>query len=133
MKKDFDVKEEIKEIMQKNNISYAEIMTELSLLGRQLLEDGTNYMSKEEYQKYLEFQKKGNDGLEQAFVCVSWTRHFVEGIQSIKATFDDVDFSKPFRMVIDYDPEQPRTIVKKYLTKEARESYNASILEKLKD
>lgn len=133
MKTKSDIKEEIKEVMKKNNVSYSEMLDEISALGRQLLEDGINYMSDEEYQKYQEFVKTGNDGLELATVGAGWTRHFMDGIQTLKTMFDGIDFSRPFRITVDYNPEQPRVIVKKYITKVSHESYSASIPGKLKD
>ena len=128
-----NIKEAIKQIMKKSNVSYAEMMTELSVLGRELIEEGTNYMSDVEFQKYKEFEKEGNGDLELALIGASWTRPFAEGFQSVKAMFDDLDFSKPFRVTVDYDPEQPRVVVKKYLTKKDHESCSAARLENLMD
>ena len=117
-----NIKEEIKQIMKRNHVSYSGMMAELSVLGKELIQEGTNYMSDVEFQRYKEFEKEGNGDFELDLIGVSWTRPFAEGIQSVKAMFDDLDFSKPFRVTVDYDPEQPRAVVKKYLTKKDHES-----------
>lgn len=128
-----NIKEEIKDFMKKNNVSYVEMMQELSVIGQQLVKDGTGYMSDAEFQEYKKFKETGNDELKLALIGASWTHAFALGVQTVKAMFDDVNFSEPFRVTVDYDPEQPRVIIKKYLAKEAHESCMTSIQEKLKD
>ncbi len=130
---EMNIKEELKDFMEKNNVSYVEMMQELSLIGEQLVKDGTGYMNDTESQAYKKFKETGNDELKLALIGASWTHTFALGVQTIKAMFDDVNFSEPFRVTVDYDPEQPRVIIRKYLTKEAHESYMTSIQEKLKD
>ena len=46
-----NIKEEIKQIMKRNNVSYSEMMAELSVLGKELIQEGTNYMSDVEFQR----------------------------------------------------------------------------------
>ncbi len=70
-------------------------------------------MTEKEYQMFQTFKKEGNRHFELdsgTEVC-PWTDEFARTIQLFRILTDNIDFSKPFRIVIDYDPEQPRTIL----------------------
>jgi len=71
-------------------------------------------MTDEEYQKFAVFKKDGNRHLESGGSTDQspWTDEFAKMIQLFRILTEDIDFSRAFRIVIDYDPEQPRTIVK---------------------
>lgn len=77
-------------------------------------------LSQEDLEKHMKFRECGNEDLKVLYESAGYTDLFAYGIQTLMGVFGNVDFSKPFRIVVDYDPEQPRTIVKKYL-KEAVE------------
>lgn len=128
-----DVEKQIKEIMERNSISYSEMSSIVNRVRIQLANEGKDTTSNEEIRMYKEFKEKGNVGLETEIEGGVWTHVFSYGIETLRCIFGDVDFSRPFRMTIDYNPEQPRTIVRKYLTKKDYESYNALIQEKMKD
>ena len=80
-------------------------------------------MTEEEYKKFLQFLKDGNKHLEENEVteCKPWTDSFAYMIQLFRIITEDWDFSEPFRIVIDYDPEQPRTVIHKYSPKSSAE------------
>ena len=59
----------------------------------------------------------------EPIVTKCFTKDFVRMIQLFRRLTDDLDFSLPFRVVIDYDPEQERTTKKVYAPKEAYERY----------
>lgn len=76
-------------------------------------------MSEEDHQKFLEFKKNGNADFEEdkTKICCPWTDKFAYAIQLFRIMSDDLDFSKPFRIVVDYDPDQPRTVIHHYVRK----------------
>lgn len=108
--------------MENNQLGYWKLNAILTEVRNDLMLENKGCFTDEEMQQYSEFKKKGPENLELLHEGISLTDVFAYGIQTVKAMFDDVDFSKPFRIIVDYDPEQPRTIVKKYLPKEAADS-----------
>ena len=73
-------------------------------------------MTKEEYQRYQTKKKEGNKHLESSTdvtIC-PWTGEFAKMIQLFRILTENLVFSKPFRIVIDYDPEQPRVCIHHY-------------------
>lgn len=77
-------------------------------------------VSDEEYGKFLEFRKIGNECLmkNEGLEINPPTRDFAIMVQGFNIITEHLDFSVPFRLVIDYDPEQPRTVIKQYFPKE---------------
>lgn len=73
-------------------------------------------MTHEEYESFVKFRSNGNQHLEEngSVDCNPWTDSFVNMIQMFQVITEDWDFSKPFRIVIDYDPKQTRTIIHRY-------------------
>lgn len=73
-------------------------------------------MTKEESQQFQTFKKEGNKHLESAddLTLSPWTDEFAKMIQLFRILTDGLNFSKPFRIVIDYDPKQPRAVVHHY-------------------
>ncbi len=81
-------------------------------------------MSEEEYQAFENFLKKGNRHLEENESSISrpWTTCFINFLNMIQVFGDRVgrmNYSKPFRIVIDYDPEQVRVAIRHYTTNES--------------
>ncbi|RKI22043.1 hypothetical protein D7V82_20770 [bacterium 1xD8-6] len=74
-------------------------------------------MTEEDHKKLQEFKKNGNKYLEkegkeiQAFM---WTDRFAAALQAFQLIMGKLDFSKPFRVIVDYDPEQKRTLITQY-------------------
>ena len=71
-----------------------------------------------------------------------FTKHFAETIQLFRIWTDPLDFSKPFRIEIEYNPEEPRTTIKcqmpkaslsQYIEKEMGEELAAHFLAKKKE
>lgn len=81
-------------------------------------------MNDEKIRKKYEFDfGGGNEKLEKEAYS-RWemsTELFAKSIQIGRVWTEDIDFSKPFRMVIDYDPEQPRAIRHLYMSKSSGE------------
>ena len=80
-----------------------------------------NKMTDEEYQEFKKFQKIGNKHLEKngGRPCSPWTTWFLTFLNMIQVFGDCVgrmDYSEPFRIVIDYDPEQVRVAIHHYST-----------------
>lgn len=128
-----EIEKKLEEIMEENNIGYRKLSSILNQVGEKSLKEGKNFMTDEEYERCKEFAKKGNEELELAVETHLLTNTFAYGLQATNIVFGDIDFSQPFRIVIDYDPEQLRTIVKKYLTKEALQLYIEKVQGKAKD
>lgn len=78
---------------------------------------GVRMMTDEEHEMLEKFRKDGNQHLEKAWEGITWTDNFASGLQSLSNMFSHVDLSKPFRVVVDYDPEQPRAVIHTYLPK----------------
>lgn len=127
------VKSSLREIMENNQLGYFKLNAILTEVRNDLMLENKGCFTEEEMRQYREFEEKGPVNLELLHKEISLTDEFAYGIQTVKAMFDDVDFSRPFRIIVDYDPEQPRTIVKKYLPKEAAESYTDATAENQKD
>lgn len=81
-------------------------------------------MNNEKTLKKCEFDfNGGNKDLEKEAYS-KWemsTELLAKSIQIMRIWTEDIDFSKPFRMVIDYDPEQPRAIRHLYMPKSSEE------------
>lgn len=76
-------------------------------------------MSKDEWDAFQEFRKSGNKYLEKnnGIDSTPWTTCFVTFMNMIRAFGDNIsrmNFSEPFRIVIDYDPEHPRVLIRRY-------------------
>lgn len=85
------------------------------------------HMTEEEYQAFQEFRKKGNRHLEEngSADSMPWTTCFITFINMMQVFGDfgsRIDFSKPFRTVIDYDPEQVRVAIHHYSTENSSSS-----------
>jgi len=79
------------------------------------------HMTEEEFQEFQKFRKEGNKHLETNGCedCIPWTTDFLTFLNMIQVFGDCVkrtDYSKPFRVVIDYDPEQVRVAIHRYST-----------------
>ncbi len=78
-------------------------------------------MSQEERQDFEKFLRCGNENLEENkdMIIRPWTTCFITYLNMLQVLGDSVsriDFSKPFRTVIDYDPEQVRVAIHHYST-----------------
>lgn len=78
-------------------------------------------MTDEELRSFRKFKKCGNKRLEEngSDDCSPWTTCFLMFLNMIQVFGDRVkrmDYSKPFRIVIDYDPEQVRVAIRHYTT-----------------
>lgn len=73
-------------------------------------------MTEEEYQLFKRFKEEGNKHLESAsnITICPWTDEFAKMIQLFGILTENLIFSKPFRIVVDYDPEQPRVSIHHY-------------------
>lgn len=58
-----------------------------------------------------------------------FTKDFARMIQLFRIITEHLDFSQPFKMEIEYNPEQLRTSVKSYMPKEVLESCNQKVEE----
>lgn len=128
-----DIVRMAKGFMEENNISCCQMASAVDKARAMAEKEGKDIASDGEWEKYKEFKEKGNEGLEVESIGGTWTRTFAYGIETLRALFGDIDLSKPFRVIVDYNPEQPKTIVRKYWTKEDYESYIGSIQDKMKD
>ena len=92
-------------------------------------------MSEEDYRKYIEFRKNGQPELEEnpKKICCPWTDAFAQMIQLFRIITEDMNFSKPFRLVIDYDPEQPRTVIHHYESFEATQDESQRRIQSIKE
>ena len=54
--------------------------------------------------------------IERVGIC--WSEDFAKAIQLFQIITKYWDFDRPFRVVIDYDPKQPRTAIKHFCQKE---------------
>lgn len=83
--------------------------------------DASKYrMTDEELRSLKEFKKSGNRHLEddgREIVTTLWAEPFSSMMQSFNFMVGKLDFSKPFRVTVDYDPEQKRTVVHHYAPK----------------
>ncbi len=78
-------------------------------------------MTEEELQSFRKFKETGNRHLEENWSddCSPWTTCFLTFLNMIQVFGDRVarmDYSKPFRVVVDYDPEQVRVSIHHYST-----------------
>ena len=62
-----------------------------------------------------------------------FTKDFSTMMQLFRSLTRDLDFSKPFRMVIEYDPEQPRLKRDVFVPTEVLEQYTQKVMESVKD
>ena len=69
----------------------------------------------------------------EPWVNECFTKDFAHMIQLGGIILEGLDFSQPFRMEIDYDPEQLRTTVKTFMPTEVLQSRIQKALGKLKD
>ena len=69
---------------------------------------------------------------ETPIVQKCFTEEFAKMIQLLRIMTDNMDFSQPFKMIIEYNPEQPRMTSKMYKTKESLQQYIEKIQEQLK-
>jgi len=85
----------------------------------QLVRMSQKEMSEEEHDRFEEFLKHGNEHLEESEYSSSrpWTTCFITFLNMLQAFgygVGRIDCSKPFRIVIDYDPEQARVAIRHY-------------------
>lgn len=78
-------------------------------------------MTEDELRSFREFKKSGNKHLEKngSDDCSPWTTCFLTFLNMVQVFGDRVahmDYSKPFRVVVDYDPEQVRVSIHHYST-----------------
>lgn len=74
-------------------------------------------LTKEDQERLREFKKTGNKYLEKegrGIQSFMWTDQFATSLQAFHIIMGRLDFSKPFRVIVDYDPEQKRTLVTQY-------------------
>ncbi len=74
-------------------------------------------MTDEEYQNFEQFLQIGNQNLEEKGRSSPWATcflTFLNMIQSLGVSIAHIDYSKPFRIEIDYDPEQSRVAIHHY-------------------
>lgn len=69
----------------------------------------------------------------EPWVSKCFTKDFANMIQLGRIILEDLDFSQPFRMEIEYDPEQLRTTVKTFMPTEVLQSCIRKALGKQKD
>ena len=83
-------------------------------------------MNDEKIIKKYEFDFNGGNVELEKDAYSRWemsTELLAKSIQIMRIWTEDIDFSKPFRMVIDYDPEQPRAIRHLYMPRSSEEQY----------
>ena len=78
-------------------------------------------MSGEEYQAFQKFREEGNENIEKdmRMECSPWKIDFITFLKMIQvfgSHISRIDSNKPFRIVIDYDPEQVRVAMHGYTT-----------------
>lgn len=88
---------------------------------KEMYEKSIEGMTEEELRSFREFKKSGNRHLEENWSddCSPWTTCFLTFLNMMQAFGDRVahmDYSKPFRIIIDYDPEQARVAIHQYTT-----------------
>lgn len=73
----------------------------------------------EEFVKIKDFEKNGNKHLEDSEMngITIQTQPFALSIQLLHILAGEADFTKPFRTVIDYYPDQERVVIKTYKAK----------------
>lgn len=74
-------------------------------------------LTEEDHEKLREFKKTGNKYLEEEgkkAQSYMWTDRFAMSLQAFHIIMGRIDFSKPFRVIVDYDPEQKRTLITQY-------------------
>lgn len=69
---------------------------------------------------------------ENPIVQKCFTEEFAKMIQLFRIITENMDFSQPFKMIIEYDPEQPRMTNKMYKTNESLQQYIEKVEEKVK-
>lgn len=80
--------------------------------------DASKYeMTEEELDSLRKFKESGNKHLEKdgkEILTTLWSEPFSGMLQSFSFMTEKLDFSKPFRVIVDYDPEQKRTVIHHY-------------------
>lgn len=74
-------------------------------------------LTEEDQERLREFKENGNKHLEKEGKGVQslvWTEQFAGMLQAFHIIMGKLDFSKPFRVIVDYDPEQKRTLITQY-------------------
>ena len=59
----------------------------------------------------------------EPLITKCFSEDFAKGIYIFRILTENIDFSQPFRMVIDYDPEQPRVKTELHMPTEVLEQY----------
>ncbi len=67
-------------------------------------------------------EKKSVEFDSEPWVSKCFTKDFAHMIQLSGIILEGLDFSQPFRIEIDYDPEQPRTTIKTFMPTEVLQS-----------
>ncbi len=78
--------------------------------------------AKESLSIEMETNQAGNDLADEPWDHRCYTTDFANMIQLFTLLTSNMEFSQPFRVVVDYDPKQLRTSVKTYLPKKLHES-----------
>lgn len=84
---------------------------------REYVRQSQDRMTDEESQAFKKFQEIGNQNLEEKGRSSPWSTcflTFLNMIQSLGVSIAHIDYSKPFRIEIDYDPEQSRVSIHHY-------------------
>lgn len=64
---------------------------------------------------------------EEPIVYACFTEDFAKMVQLFRSITDHMDFSQPFRAIIDYDPEGLRTVIRFYDPKEVLQQYSERV------
>ena len=84
-------------------------------------------------QAYLEGLEQDERFDEEAIVSKCFTKDFARMIQLFRILTEKLDFSQPFRAVIEYDPEQLRVKTSLYEPTEVLQRYIEKVQGKVKD
>ncbi|MBO5030658.1 MAG: hypothetical protein J6C19_02375 [Lachnospiraceae bacterium] len=89
---------------------------------KRLYSKSLNTMTDKEFQKLQDFKVNGNKYLEEngkeEYMTIGSTNFlaFLNMLQVLGDRVAHISDSKPFRIVIDYDPEQVKVVIHKYIT-----------------
>lgn len=90
-------------------------------------------MTEKELESFGKFKKDGNKHLEEngsEIITTLWSEPFSGMLQSFSFITEKLDFSKPFRVIIDYDPEQKQLYTTMHLNLKQiliHRSYDSSV------
>lgn len=87
-------------------------------------------MTEEELKKLQEFKENGNKYLEKdgkEILSTIWSEPFSGMVQAFNFITEKINFSKPFRIIIDYDPEQKKTVIHQYEPKHFKDTIKSEL------